>query len=174
MIYNKKATMSKREILYELDQALNNVPAFFFGVMCGGDDCETDEDYERIKRGFIIQARPQTHIRFLVQLAKSQVEMVKNYKINLDKCKLERKILQGLIKKCETKKMVEAVKKLPVVNEEFKEMGIDDTMPLSGEKPVILDEDGNPMTMEEVADYLKNKKNADGNYVMSDSEGNPL
>ena len=165
--------MSKREILYELDQALNTVPAFFFGLMCG-DNAETEEDYERSKQGFIVNAGPQTHIRFLVHLAKSQVEMVKNYKINLDKCKLERHILQGLIKKCETKKMVEGVKKLPVVNDEFKEMSIDDTINLSGAKPVILDEDGNPMTMEEVADYLKNKKNADGNYGMCDSEGNPL
>jgi len=165
--------MSKREILYELDQALNNVPAFFFGVMCGGD-AENEEDYERIKQGFIINAKPQTHIRFLVKLAQSQVEMVKNYKINLDKCKLERHILQGLIKKCDTKKMVEGVKKLPIVNDEFKDMDMNATSELSGEKPVILDEDGTPMTMEEVADYLKNKKNADGNYVMSDSEGNTL
>ncbi len=164
--------MSKREILYELDQALNNVPAFFFGVLCGGD-CETEEDYEKIKQGFIINARPQTHIRFLVQLAKSQVEMVKNYKINLDKCKLERHILQGLIKKCETKKMVEGVKKLPIVNDEFKEMDIESTCDLSGGKPVILDENGNPMTMEEVTEYLK-KKDSTGNYSTMDSEGNPL
>ena len=152
--------MTKREILFELDKALNAIDPFFFAAILGCDSSADEEEHKTYKNRFIVEASPTTHIRFLFHLLSGQIDICQNFKINRDKCLLERSILQGLIQKTDSMEKVEAVKKLPIVSDKWKELSMKETENLTGNIQ-IQDTNGKPVDRDEIVDYIKNSGNGE-------------
>ena len=147
--------MTKREILFELDKALNAIDPFFFAAILGCDTDADEEEHKTYKHRFIVEASPTTHIRFLFHLLEGQISICKNFKINRDKCLLERSILQGLMQKTDSMEKLVAVKKLPIVNDKWRELSMKQTENLTGNIE-IQDTNGNPVHKDEIVEHIKN------------------
>ena len=147
--------MTKREILFELDKALNAIDPFFYAAMLGCSAESPSEEHMEYKNRFIVEASPTTHIRFLFHLLSSQIDICKNFKINREKAILERNILQGLIQKSDTLEKLEAVKeRVPLIKSKWQELSMKDTLGMDG-SVCIEGKDGNKVAFDDVAEFVR-------------------
>ena len=157
--------MTKREILFELDKALNAIDPFFYAAMLGCSIESEEEEHREYKRRFIVEAPPTTHIRFLFHLLQSQIAICKNFKINREKAIMERNLLQGLMQKSDTLEKLEAIKEqIPIVKSKWKELDMSDTEGMDG-SVFVEGKDGKKLELDDIAEYIRTTGNGEVKIV---------